>query len=293
MARDKFTRKWIIDNSVIILRRYEDGVLTIRGLYYQLVAEGMTNSQKHYKRVVAAMTVARWDELVNFAKFSDLERQMALATNANEVFYDEVVTESEKQVKLWMTNYNRNRWENQPIYPEVLIEKKALEGVFLKPCNALRVGLGACKGYPSLTFLSLMAIRFKTAVRRGKIPVILYFGDFDPSGEDIPRSLQANLLKMGVDVTVKRVALMAHQVTEWELPPAPVKVCDSRAANWDGEGQVELDAVEMNKLRQLCTDAINAEFNYDLHDDLMALEKVERERFRTKMANHVRDTYTK
>lgn len=44
MARDQFTRAWITDNAVTICPRYANGVLTLRGLHYQLVALGMTNS---------------------------------------------------------------------------------------------------------------------------------------------------------------------------------------------------------------------------------------------------------
>lgn len=62
-TKDEFTRDWIIENSVEILSRYEPGVLTIRALHYQLVSIGMTNTLQHYKRVVAAMEVARWDGL--------------------------------------------------------------------------------------------------------------------------------------------------------------------------------------------------------------------------------------
>lgn len=41
---------------------------------------------------------------------------------------------------------------------------------------------------------------------------------------------------------------MEQQVIEWGLPPAPAKETDSRTANWDGLGQVELDAVKPEKL---------------------------------------------
>lgn len=54
--KDEFTRNWIIENSVDILSNYEDGVLTIRGLHYQLVSRGMTNDIQHYKRVVGNRT---------------------------------------------------------------------------------------------------------------------------------------------------------------------------------------------------------------------------------------------
>lgn len=77
-TKDEFTRDWIIENSVEILSRYEPGVLTIRALHYQLVSIGMTNTLQHYKRVVAAMEVARWDGRVDFEAFSDRDRSMWL-----------------------------------------------------------------------------------------------------------------------------------------------------------------------------------------------------------------------
>ena len=50
MSRDDgFNRQWIIENGIPIVRGY-DGSLTIRALYYRLVAAGMTNSIQHYKR---------------------------------------------------------------------------------------------------------------------------------------------------------------------------------------------------------------------------------------------------
>lgn len=57
--KDKFTRDWIIEQSIDVLSNYEPGVLTIRGLHYQLVSRGMTNDIQHYKRVVAATGIAR------------------------------------------------------------------------------------------------------------------------------------------------------------------------------------------------------------------------------------------
>ena len=70
--RDEFTKGWIIRNSIEIVNRYEKGILTLRGLHYQLVGIGMTNTLRHYKRVVDAMTDARWDGLVDFYAFSDM-----------------------------------------------------------------------------------------------------------------------------------------------------------------------------------------------------------------------------
>ena len=283
-----FNREWIIENSVDILSNYEPGVLTIRGLHYQLVSRGMTNDIQHYKRVVAATGQARWDGLIDFYAFSDRDRALACSTQAEIVDLEEAEVVAKEQLGLWMTSYSRNRWENQPYYPEVFIEKKALEGVFYKPCKRHGIALGACKGYPSLTFLHDAYLRFKNAVDNGKLPIILYFGDYDPSGEDIPRALRENIIKLGCpDIVVKRICLVEEQVLAWNLPPAPAKVTDSRTANWDGIGQVELDAVKPENLIALLDDAVSDIFDEYLYDQLKETEEMERQIFRADMKSYV------
>lgn len=289
-VKDEFTRDWIIENSVEILSRYAPGVLTIRALHYQLVSIGMTNTLQHYKRVVAAMEVARWDGRVDFEAFSDRDRAMCGETKADVTSLVAKQLEAKRQVGLWMRSYSKNRWENQPYYPEILIEKKALEGVFAKPCAKWDVAVGACKGYPSLTFLYELSERLRDAQSEGKQPIILYFGDYDPSGEDIPRSIGENLQNFGVyGVEIRRIALMEQQVIEWKLPPAPAKETDSRTANWDGLGQVELDAVKPEKLIAMLNDAINEIFDWELYDELLERESDEREQFQAELKRYVED----
>ncbi len=265
---DEFNRKWILETGIPIVEEY-DGNLTIRALHYRLVAAGMTNTIRHYKRAQQAMTQARWDGLIPFSAFMDHDRQVEGFTDAAETNVDNEIDIGQRQIKAWMTNYSKNRWENQPIYPEVFIEKKALQGVFDEPCQDMDVALCPCKGYPSLTYLYDAANRFKEARRNDKDLIILYFGDYDPSGEDIPRSIGKTLSRMDVDVEIKRILLMEHQVVEWNLPPAPTKETDSRSANWTGLGQVELDAIEPRKLKQIATKVINELFDEKLYSELM------------------------
>ena len=290
MAKDIFTKQWIVDNAVDVLSQYEDGILTIRGLHYQLVARGMTNDIQHYKRVVAATGWARRQGIIRYTAFSDRERAMACDTAAEQTIYDDKVSEAKYQIKAWAHSYCLNRWENQPYYPEVLIEKKALEGVFYRTCASNCVALGACKGYPSLTFLYDMAQRIIAAENRGKQPVILYFGDYDPSGEDIPRALRENLIELGCDegLEVRRICLNEDQVIDWKLPPAPTKVTDSRSRNWDGLGQVELDAVRPEVLTSMLEEAIAEIFDNRLYDELQDREEEEAAQFRAELAEYVK-----
>jgi len=292
MAKDKFDRKWIIENSLEVINQYEAGILTLRALHYQLVSIGMTNSITHYKRVVSAMIQARWDGLVNFDAFSDHEREMIGGTKFEETILANEVEKAKESIENWMNYYYKNRWENQPYYPEVFIEKKALQGVFQPICNRQNVALGACKGYPSLTFLNEATQRFLHAERCGKRPVILYFGDYDPSGEDIPRSIKENIIQLGCkSIDVRRISLLHEQVVAWRLPHAPVKEGDSRTAKWDGLGQVELDAVKPEKLQQLCRDAIASVFDDSLYRELEAQEEKEKEVYVAELREYVNNLY--
>lgn len=272
--KDFFTKKWIIENAVTICNNYEFGVLTLRGLHYQLVNLGMTNDLNHYKRVVNAMIQARWEKVIPFEQFSDLDRQTVSVSEHEHINLVDEIVKAKEQIKLWMTTYRRNKWENQEKYVEVLIEKKALQGVFEPICNELKVYLGACKGYPSLTFIHDMAIRLSNI--KDKKKVLLYFGDYDPSGEDIPRSIIASLKEFGINVELIRVALSKEQVIDYNLPFAPVKVTDTRSLNWNGLGQVELDSLKPEVLRQLCFDSINMQFDDKTHHKLIEIEEKEK-----------------
>lgn len=287
MAKDQFTREWIIKQSIEICEKYDLGLLTLRALHYQLVARGMTNTLQHYKRVVQAMEGARWDGLIEFEQFSDHDRAMIGTTDIEKISLDEAVRMGQQQVRAWMRHYKRNKWENQEYYVEVFIEKKALQGIFEPITSSEEVALGACKGYPSLTFLNDTYGRFNDADIQGKKLVIIYFGDYDPSGMDIPNSIRDNLSRFGVEVEIDRVALNHDQVVAWHLPYAPIKEGDSRSANFTGLGQVELDAIEPHRLQDMCRKAIQKYFDNNLHDELINKEKSERLEYQQQLKDYV------
>jgi hypothetical protein len=285
MEKSEFSKEWILKSGIPIAESY-NGNITLRALHYRLVAAGMTNDIAHYKKVITTMTGARWSGLIGFDAFLDHERETIGRTEYEETSVDKSVIYAEQQIKAWATSYHKNKWENQKKYVEVFIEKKALQSVFDTPCDDWNVALSPCKGYPSLTFLYSAKKRFDKAIHYGKTPIILYFGDYDCSGEDIPRSIYDNLNKMmvderhGITVEVKRIALMEEQVVAWNLPPAPTKIGDTRGKSWCGLGQVELDAVEPNKLVSLCNDAIAAEFDERKYEDLLKQEREEKIEFK-------------
>ena len=58
--------------------------------------------------------------------------------------------------------------------------------------------------------------------------IIIHLGDHDPSGIDMTRDIQERLNMFGADVYVKRVALTMNQIDQYNPPPNPAKLSDSR-----------------------------------------------------------------
>ena len=286
--RDEFPGEWIAAGPEEIWARSEAGVLTLRGLHYQLVSLGMTNSIRHYKRVVAAMIKARREGLIGYHKFSDHDREAIGWTAAAPTSLERQIERGKEQIQAWMTAYSRNRWENQERFVELWIEKKALQGVFESVTRSNDVALCPCKGYPSLTFLNEAALRFQRAAERGQIPTMVYFGDHDPSGEDIPRAIGENLrCDFGIEVDVQVKALHAQQCLDLGLPPAPVKAGDSRSAGFTGLGQIELDAVRPETLQECAQDSIARNFDQGLYDKLIDDEHNERAEYQAELKEYV------
>jgi hypothetical protein len=130
------------------------------------------------------------------------------------------------------------------------------------------------RGFASLSFLYEAA----EAIRdRDKPAFLYYFGDHDPSGLDIPRTVEARLREFAPDAEIhfERVAVNPDQIRRWGLPTRPTKESDSRSKNFEGES-VEVDAIEPAMLRRLCDECIVRHIDEDLYDRLREVEAAER-----------------
>jgi len=84
--------------------------------------------------------------------------------------------------------------------------------------------------------------------------VILYLGDWDPSGEDMERDLKERLFneQPELEFELMRVAIHKADIRRFNLPPLRVKDSDTRSGGFVrkyGEDCVELDALPPNELR--------------------------------------------
>jgi hypothetical protein len=248
-----------------VLDQYSGTPVTIRQLYYRLVAGGVIpNNINSYKRLVDRLSKWRKEHLLPMDAFVDRTRALikhdyGWHNNDPKAWLADVLNNLLKS----FTTYNLNKWYGQDYRVIVAVEKQALEGVFDPVCNDLGVDLAVCRGYPSLSFLSEIAQKMDY-VSRGQTEsvedVILYFGDYDPSGINIPEALEDNLSNVfKASFHLERIALLDEHIDNMDLIPAPVKTTDSRANKFienHGTDVYELDAVEPKDLQAMIRDAI-------------------------------------
>ena len=159
--------------------------LSLRQLYYQLVARDyIENSVKSYKRIGNLISEARLAGLLDWGMIEDRGRETVIPT----------AWESPAQiVRAAAQQFRIDRWEGQPCYVEVMVEKDALSGILEPVCRDLHVRFTANKGYSSSSAM------YETGKRIVKMEDcveeihIFYLGDHDPSGIDMTRDIAERL----------------------------------------------------------------------------------------------------
>ena len=112
------------------------------------------------------------------------------------------------------------------------VEKDALVAVIQRPAVRNDVNFFACRGYVCQARGTARAIRRQRYARQGQRVVIIHLGDHDPSGIDMTRDVQDRLSMFGTSTEVRRIALNMDQVEQYDPPPNPAKMTDSRANDY-------------------------------------------------------------
>lgn len=251
----------LVETMEKIIGSYGGLRLTVRQLYYQLVAKAVIpNTMRSYKRIVKICTDGRLAGLIAWDGIEDRARAFQGRQR-----WDSGVQIMQSAAK----SYHRDMWAGQDERPFVLIEKEALSGVLANLCYEYDVPLLACKGYPSATVLRDFAIGdIRNAIADGQRPIILHLGDHDPSGIDMTRDMVERLtLFLEIeDADVNRLALNMPQVERLRPPPNPAKQTDARFARYVakfGRKCWELDALPPEELQSIVRRSIVQRIDWD------------------------------
>jgi hypothetical protein len=269
-----------LDSAYSIASEY-GGNLTVRQLYYQLVARGfIENSQRSYKRLVSILSDARLAGEFPFEWLLDRTRECRpgdFGTDSTSVYraLRSAADELREAPERWLW---RSIWWGQPTHVSVWVEKEALSGVFEEPCDRLGVSWFVLRGYSSLSSLSQWVDTVDEAQSNDPAieeAVVLYFGDHDPDGWEIPRSAERNVDAIaevrGIElppVAFDRIALNRDQIEQYNPPPFPAKETSSRFDSYFREHGIrsawELDALRPDTLASLIADAIAPYFSREV-----------------------------
>ena len=237
--------------------------LTIRSLFYRAVSEGIVEkTEKAYKDICRLTRQMRREKVLPYPWLVDAGR-----------FVRQVATWRNPADRLQAARdtYRRDKWRDQPLHVEIWTEKDAVVSVVEHITDRWEVPLYSCRGYTSVS----MIYDACQAWPCDKPVAIRYFGDHDPSGKDIPRSIRDTIYEIrGEWVDLKVCAITAEQIDEYDLPTRPSKTTDSRAANFTGQS-VELDALPPDTLREMVETAITAELDDDLWDKATKQEEAD------------------
>lgn len=254
-------------NSIVEEYEAQGFELTLRQVYYQLVARGfIPNNERSYKNLGSLINDGRLAGLIDW--YAIVDRTRNLRGNSHWENPESVIDSARY-------SYMLDRWENQPNYVEVWVEKDALIGIVSQICRELDVPHFSCRGYTSQSEMWSAAQRFIRQSHK-ESRTIIHLGDHDPSGIDMTRDIQERLDMFGADVFVKRVALTMEQIETFNPPPNPTKLTDARASGYIeeyGHECWELDALEPKVITSLIRDEVTALQDPDLLYEIEYREK--------------------
>lgn len=244
--------------------------MTVRQVYYQLVSRQVTkNEVREYRKVSKALVNARKEGIIPWDWIEDrlrLPRQVSMWADLGDF------------AQTCRQAYRRDVWSNQLEYIEVWLEKDALSGIFEDVLEPYGVTLNVGRGFDGWSSIKNAAGRIGEHVST----TILYFVDFDPSGEEMVKSLRERLRFFDCTPEIIKVALTRDDIERHNLPPDPVKRSDTRAAGFlakHGDLSVELDALPVDVLRECIVSEVEAHMDLDALAEVKAQEQAERAKF--------------
>lgn len=289
-STQKFKYSWrqILPLAADIVRENNEAGfgITLRQLFYRLVAvEALPNTQRAYNSLS-----------VQTAKYRRKGRFPALIDQGRSI-HRPLSWQTAKNAAEWINKQFRvNRAEGQPYLIYIVAEK---HGMFAQ----LTTWFSQERGIPVITLGGYASQTLKDDVaydvwlrttepaegmhaarrRTGVESVLIYAGDFDASGEDIPRDF---IERTNCWDHVVTVGLNPDQIEEFKLPPQPGKESDARAAKFAEKYmdlfqrvygmnlvQIELDALPPETLKKIFADEVEKWWDDEPYQAALQLEE--------------------
>jgi len=216
---------------------------TLRQIFYRLVSDlFLPNNKKYYKSLSRALTHAREKKIIDPLALADRKRESSQGDFGWNNPEDFVEDRKKAFADSWQF-YTRPLWTSQQFIPVIWLEKGALFPAVTQIADKYRVKVFESIGYSSCTQIYEAIPEFQS-----NNIIVLQLGDYDPSGEDIARSLKERLEKYGAgQPEFITLALTKEQAISYRLPTQMAKKSDPRFKTFvekhGTDKVVELDAL--------------------------------------------------
>ena len=309
MAKEKFESR-ILTGKVYVTCKYEDGtiriwnarkeeviqhiidivdeyaadgyVLTLRQLHYQLVKSNwIVNHDSAYKKLGNILDDCKYAGIIDWSNIEDRGRRPYIPYYVRDV--ENALTDTVDQ-------YRIDRQLGQDVYLEMWSEKDALSSILKRSTEKYHIQLVINKGYTSSSAIYAAYQRFIRRIYNSQKVTILYFGDHDPSGLDMVRDIQERVELMltkgehsdyfeDEDISdyfeILPIGLTMEQIREFDLPPNPTKLTDSRSGKYIekfGKTCWEVDALNPRTLTDIMEENIESLIDMEKYEAMLDVE---------------------
>ena len=247
--------------------------LSVRQVFYALVAQGLVeNSDKGSRFVEARAAAGRMRGLLDWDAIEDRLREVILP-----YYFDSI----ESGFQSLLEGYRLDRQMDQHFRIEIWVEKDAVSQIIEPVAEEYGIPFLCGRGQFSISCLKESADRWRAD---GRPVQVLYFGDHDPSGIfSIEENIRNKMRMMCPDVEqeIIRVAVPLGNLSMLKLlPPNKVKEKDRNTKKYRatyGEKCWELEALTPKVLVQLLHKELRQWINFPIYHDIRKQEEVDRE----------------
>jgi hypothetical protein len=254
-------------------------LLTIRQVFYQLVAQGkLANTDKNYANIIRWGTEARERGYVDWDALEDRIRKV------NIPYFDLNLLDAVSSLRRM---YRLDRQEGQEYHFEVWAEKDAVTQILEPMARERNIPYQCGHGQFTLPVFRAAMLRFEADPR----PVhIFYFGDHDPTGIlSIEENIRTkfSLLCPDHEIEVERVAVplrtLPSSPLHKQLLPCPLKEKDVMTPQYRelyGDKSWELEALSLEALQQMLQNCFESPLGsyYDSEAYLKIREQEEKDK---------------
>jgi hypothetical protein len=246
------------EKELIINYIEEQGKVTARQTFYYLVSNNIVPSSKSSYKMV--------DDLVNYLRYKGLIPFDSILDSTSLIKTQQ--WKSFKEMLECTKNCYRSNWNEEfDTYLEVWIEKEALSEIVSRVADQFGIYTSVSQGVSKISQIDSF---LKRALYYNKPTIILYLGDFDPTGLHIDQVVIPDQIKKEISIpdfnnkNIPKINIRRLAVTEEQTKRLPenYQIAKSKDPNYKryrekyGTRTWELDALSTKELEVIVSNAI-------------------------------------